>query len=104
MSNTHSIEVPSILPATKAYNTNYELPANGKQAIRAIDVMAPGYLVVEDIEGKQAIYDLNGLTAGVPYRLILWIRKVVGNADGSNTAGTGGTGTDIALAKMQFLH
>ena len=100
--DNRDISVPTVLPLGSTFDIDYTARANGGKSLRGLDIMAPGILVVKDTEGNQAIYDFSGLTAGVPYRLGLQIKTIVGN--GSGSVGDGVTGTDIALADMIGLH
>lgn len=87
---------------TGAYDSDYT------KSIKAIDVLAPGDLFVEDIEGNIVHYPLAAFVAAggaytcFPYRLNLRIRKIIG--DGSGSIGNGIAGTDIALANLVVLH
>lgn len=77
------------------------------RTLNAIDVLAPGTLVVDDIEGNRAIYTFaapTGTTAysNFPHRVSLQIAKVVGN--GSGAVGNGTTGTNLTFAQLVCLH
>lgn len=90
MSNNHSIEVPTVRPLGASYDVDYSTTSGGK-ILRGLDIMAPGSLVITDAEDNDVTYDFSGLTTGVPYRLILLIKKI-------KSAST------IALANMIGLH
>lgn len=100
--DNRDISVPTVLPLGSAFDVDYSARAYGGKSLRGLDIMTPGVLVVKDTEGNQAIYDFSGLTAGIPYRLALQIKTIVG--DGSGGVGNGTTGTDIALSDMIGLH
>ena len=72
--------------------------------LRAIDVLAAGVLFVEDIEGAVRSYTFNTTTlnSSLPYRVHLYIRRIIG--DGAGNIGDGATGTNIALANLIGLH
>lgn len=100
--NNHSIEVPTLRPSTGyAFDADLNTEVNGKRTLRGVDIDAPGKLFIVDNTGQTATYDFSGLTAGIPYRLILQIAKIVGN--GSGLVGDGVTGTSIALANLHPL-
>jgi hypothetical protein len=87
---------------------------------QAIDVLAPGRLVVQAPDGKYRTYNFAALTGEVfggsetgpqpycnfPYRLFVQVRRILDD-DGVNEI-TGGTamdvGTDITLENLVLLH
>jgi hypothetical protein len=68
--------------------------------LRAIDVLADGTLFVEDVTGNITSYSFVGVTSFE--RLVLQVRRIIG--DGAGSVGDGSTGTDIALANLRPLH
>lgn len=92
-------------------NLSYDTPTYDgtyDNSIKAIDVLGPGTLFFQDIEGKTVSYPFPAFVAAggafsvFPYRLKARIRKIVG--DGSGNVGDGLTGTDIPLANLRILH
>jgi len=88
---------------TSAYDSDYT-----DKTVLAIDVHAPGLLVIEDIEGTEKTYTFTAFVAAggayamFPHRLVIRLGKIVG--DGAGGVGDGVTETDIALANLTVLH
>lgn len=101
--NNKDLNSPTMRPsAGYAFDADLSTKANGEVTLRGLDIQAPGKLFFIDIDGNSANYDFSGLTAGIPYRFIMQIKKIVG--DGSGAAGNGTTGTDIALANLKPIR
>jgi hypothetical protein len=98
----HRLPTENLTFATAAYDDAYD------ESIKAIDVLGPGTLFIQDIEGTTVSYPFAAFVAAggayscFPYRLEVRARQIVG--DGSGNVGDGATGTDIALANLRVLH